>query len=248
MPDMSIQAGGEGRLPNPEGLKSEPVCSLRLDKSTQTGGEGGSPNPEGQIEPGSNSTEKQMNDTSVPEREGQGPGVPSSDGKSTKALKYAAGFGLATTIIGGGAFVAANIIVPGLGFAVGGILANSFAAGMMSSAAIANGGTIAAGSTVAILQSIGATGVAASACLGAGAATAAVGTAVVGATDYMLNGKKVADKETQTDDDNSINQLQKDGGEAGAGIPIGRSGKCVVADESTQTDDGKKFGLFESVD
>lgn len=42
-----------------------------------------------------------------------------------------------------------------LGFTAAGITAGSVAAKMMSAAAIANGGGVAAGSTVAVLQSVG---------------------------------------------------------------------------------------------
>ena len=42
-----------------------------------------------------------------------------------------------------------------MGFTATGIAAGSFAASMMSSAAIANGGAVAAGSLVAVLQSAG---------------------------------------------------------------------------------------------
>ena len=49
-----------------------------------------------------------------------------------------------------------------LGFTGAGIAANSIAAGMMSSAAIANGGGVVAGGLVATLQSVGAAGIAAS--------------------------------------------------------------------------------------
>lgn len=54
-----------------------------------------------------------------------------------------------------------------IGFTSAGIAAGSYAAGMMSSAAIANGGGVAAGGLVATLQSIGAAGL-------SGAATTAV--------------------------------------------------------------------------
>ena len=56
--------------------------------------------------------------------------------------------------------VAAPFVLPVVGFTSGGIAAGSYAAGMMSTAAIANGGGVAAGSTVAVLQSIGAAGLA----------------------------------------------------------------------------------------
>ncbi|NWX06832.1 IFI27 protein, partial [Caloenas nicobarica] len=49
-------------------------------------------------------------------------------------------------------------VIGALGFTSAGITAGSLAAKMMSAAAIANGGGVAAGSTVAVLQSIGAAG------------------------------------------------------------------------------------------
>ncbi|NXH68378.1 I27L1 protein, partial [Hydrobates tethys] len=48
--------------------------------------------------------------------------------------------------------------ISALGFKATGIAAGSVAAKMMSAAAIANNGGVAAGSTVAVLQSIGAAG------------------------------------------------------------------------------------------
>ncbi len=52
----------------------------------------------------------------------------------------------------GGAIGTAGIGAINLvGFKTGGILGGSYAAGMMSSAALANGGGVAAGSTVAVL-------------------------------------------------------------------------------------------------
>ncbi len=62
--------------------------------------------------------------------------------------------------------------IAGLGFCAGGIASGSIAAGMMSAEAIASGGMIAAGGTVATLQSIGAVGLGVagtSAAIGAGA-------------------------------------------------------------------------------
>ncbi|XP_028252180.1 interferon alpha-inducible protein 27-like protein 2A isoform X1 [Parambassis ranga] len=55
----------------------------------------------------------------------------------------------------GGTVVAAPIVLGAIGFTSAGIAAGSYAAGMMSSAAIANGGGVAAGSLVAVLQSAG---------------------------------------------------------------------------------------------
>uniref|UniRef100_A0A8C5N7A9 Uncharacterized protein n=1 Tax=Gouania willdenowi TaxID=441366 RepID=A0A8C5N7A9_GOUWI len=54
-----------------------------------------------------------------------------------------------------GSVVAAPFVLGALGFTSAGIAAGSFAASMMSSAAIANGGGVAAGSLVALLQSAG---------------------------------------------------------------------------------------------
>lgn len=47
------------------------------------------------------------------------------------------------------------MVVAGLGFTSAGIAAGSVASWMMSTVAVANGGGIAAGSAVAVLQSIG---------------------------------------------------------------------------------------------
>lgn len=70
--------------------------------------------------------------------------------------------------------------ITGLGFGAGGIATGSIAAGWMSAEAVASGGLIAAGGTVATLQSIGAAGLGmagTSAALGAGAA---IGASAVG--------------------------------------------------------------------
>uniref|UniRef100_A0A8D3BRA6 Interferon alpha-inducible protein 27-like protein 2A n=1 Tax=Scophthalmus maximus TaxID=52904 RepID=A0A8D3BRA6_SCOMX len=67
----------------------------------------------------------------------------------------------------GGAVVAAPVVLGAIGFTSLGIAAGSYGAAMMSSAAIANGGGVAAGSAVAILQSAGMAGL-------SSAATAAV--------------------------------------------------------------------------
>jgi len=66
-------------------------------------------------------------------------------------------------------------VIGGMGFGTGGIVSGSMAAGMMSAKAIAGGGAVAAGGTVATLQSIGAAG------LGVAGTSAAAGAgAVVG--------------------------------------------------------------------
>uniref|UniRef100_A0A673A0H4 Uncharacterized protein n=1 Tax=Sphaeramia orbicularis TaxID=375764 RepID=A0A673A0H4_9TELE len=73
-----------------------------------------------------------------------------------------------------GAVALAPVALWAVGFTSAGIAAGSYAAGMMSSAAIANGGGVAAGSLVAVLQSAGAAGlpvVANVAVASAGAAT-----------------------------------------------------------------------------
>ena len=51
--------------------------------------------------------------------------------------------------------LAAPALLGAAGFAAVGVTAGSWAAGMMSAAAVANGGAVAAGSTVAVLQSVG---------------------------------------------------------------------------------------------
>nr|XP_060639752.1 interferon alpha-inducible protein 27-like protein 2A [Anolis sagrei ordinatus] len=63
----------------------------------------------------------------------------------------------------GGATIGVPLALGVLGFTAAGITAGSVAAGMMSSAAAAGGGGVAAGSLVAVLQSIGAAGLSASA-------------------------------------------------------------------------------------
>ncbi|KAM4723449.1 uncharacterized protein FYW61_014214 [Anableps anableps] len=88
-----------------------------------------------------------------------------------------------TAVIGGvGAVALAPIVLGAIGFTSAGIAAGSYAASMMSAAAIANGGGVAAGSLVAILQSAGAVGLSATASAvvasvggGVGAGVGAVG-------------------------------------------------------------------------
>ncbi|XP_071503967.1 uncharacterized protein [Diadema antillarum] len=122
-----------------------------------------------------------------------------------KMVRYGVGISALGLGVGAAVCVVGNMIVPGLGFAASGIVANSFAASMMSSAAIANGGGVAAGSAVAVLQSIGATGVAAGTCAAAGAGAAAVGTVGVvageGVTQTVKNGKCYITRSTQTEDE-----------------------------------------------
>ncbi|XP_054986248.1 interferon alpha-inducible protein 27-like protein 2A [Sorex araneus] len=56
------------------------------------------------------------------------------------------------------AVAAVPVVLGAVGFTATGITASSLAASMMSSAAVANGGGVAAGSLVATLQSVGAAG------------------------------------------------------------------------------------------
>ncbi|KAE9009518.1 hypothetical protein PR002_g15595 [Phytophthora rubi] len=95
-----------------------------------------------------------------------------------KTLAVGAGVGAA---VGAAATAAVVPAVQAAGFTAAGIAAESAAAGMMSATATAGGGGIAAGSTVAVLQSIGATaavplGIAAAVVI----APAAVGLGVAG--------------------------------------------------------------------
>jgi hypothetical protein len=66
---------------------------------------------------------------------------------------------VAGAAVGATAVVTAVPVIQAVGFTASGIAAGSAAAGMMSSAATAAGGSIASGSAVATLQSIGALGV-----------------------------------------------------------------------------------------
>ncbi|KAM7138653.1 interferon alpha-inducible protein 27-like protein 2A isoform 1-T1 [Macrochelys suwanniensis] len=80
-------------------------------------------------------------------------------------------------IAAGVAFVGIPVALGATGFTAAGIAAGTVAAEMMSAAAIANGGGVAAGSAVAVLQSIGAAGLPAAAnavIVGVGAAVGAL--------------------------------------------------------------------------
>ena len=85
---------------------------------------------------------------------------------------------LVGTAIGVSASFLAPFAVGLFGFTAGGITAGSTAASMMSSAAIAAGGSVPAGGTVAILQSIGAAGLGFSTKVAIGATSAAVAASV----------------------------------------------------------------------
>uniref|UniRef100_A0A3Q1EXL7 Uncharacterized protein n=1 Tax=Acanthochromis polyacanthus TaxID=80966 RepID=A0A3Q1EXL7_9TELE len=94
---------------------------------------------------------------------------------------------MSSAAIGGGVaaetVVLAPVAVGAMGFTSSGIAAGSYAAGMMSSAAIANGGGVAAGSLVAVLQSAGTCAAGLSAT--ANAAVAGVGAAVGGLASFI---------------------------------------------------------------
>ncbi|XP_072211627.1 interferon alpha-inducible protein 27, mitochondrial-like [Excalfactoria chinensis] len=91
------------------------------------------------------------------------------------AIKAVVGGGVAA----GAAVAGVPLVVWSLGFTAAGITAGSVAAKMMSAAAIANGGGVAAGSTVAVLQSVGAAGLSIGAKLGLASVFGPVG-AVIG--------------------------------------------------------------------
>ncbi|XP_040442173.1 interferon alpha-inducible protein 27-like protein 2A [Falco naumanni] len=65
---------------------------------------------------------------------------------------------IGATVGVGAALLGVPAVISVLGFKATGIAAGSLAAKMMSAAAIANNGAVSAGSTVAVLQSIGAGG------------------------------------------------------------------------------------------
>nr|XP_015825852.2 interferon alpha-inducible protein 27-like protein 2A [Nothobranchius furzeri] len=80
-----------------------------------------------------------------------------------------------------GAVALAPVVLGAIGFTTAGITAGSYAAGWMSAAAIANGGGVAAGSTVAVLQSAAAAGLS----LATKATVAGVGGGVGAAAGYL---------------------------------------------------------------
>jgi len=109
-----------------------------------------------------------------------------SGGLSTKAK---IGIGLGAVAGGAGAIIAAPVVLTGVGFTSAGIAASSWAASMMSAAAVANGGGVAAGSMVALLQSAGAAGLSTGAAASVGGVGAAIGTGIA-AGIAKLTGRK----------------------------------------------------------
>ncbi|XP_036006517.1 interferon alpha-inducible protein 27-like protein 2A [Fundulus heteroclitus] len=84
-----------------------------------------------------------------------------------------------------GAVALATAALGAIGFTSSGIAAGSFAAKMMSSAAIANGGGVASGSLVAILQSAGAAGLSETAVMVVGSIGGTIGAGVVATVDWL---------------------------------------------------------------
>ncbi|CAL1574954.1 unnamed protein product [Knipowitschia caucasica] len=81
-----------------------------------------------------------------------------------------------------GSVVALPVVLGAVGFGSVGIVAGSYAAQMMSTAAIANGGGVAAGSAVAVLQSVAMGGLSTA----ASAAVGSAGGAVAGALALLI--------------------------------------------------------------
>uniref|UniRef100_A0A6V7JAN8 Uncharacterized protein n=1 Tax=Bracon brevicornis TaxID=1563983 RepID=A0A6V7JAN8_9HYME len=111
--------------------------------------------------------------------------------------------GASTVLCAGGAIVAAPFVAGAMGFTAAGIQAGSLAASMMSSM---GGAFTASGSTVAILQSVGATGTVLGSTVATGVA-AGVGGAV-GATASGI-ATAVADS-NQTKSDNDRSEMEKE--------------------------------------
>ncbi|XP_061216581.1 interferon alpha-inducible protein 27-like protein 2A [Neopsephotus bourkii] len=110
------------------------------------------------------------------------------------------GAAIGATALTGVVLIGIPLAVGALGFTPAGIAAGSIAAKMMSAAAIANGGGVAAGSTVAVLQSIGAAGLPLAAKIGLTTTLGPLG-AAVGA--MFSKGKKPPgdDSQNSSDDD-----------------------------------------------
>ncbi|XP_060081782.1 interferon alpha-inducible protein 27, mitochondrial-like [Ylistrum balloti] len=98
---------------------------------------------------------------------------------------------LGLSLLGGVAAVVATPLVLGaVGFTSTGILAGSLAAKAMSAAAIANGGGVAAGSAVAICQSVGAAGLGATGVAAVGSTGTAVTLGTVTAVEKLTQKDK----------------------------------------------------------
>jgi hypothetical protein len=101
---------------------------------------------------------------------------------SSENFRYYTTLATATLLGGVGGVVCVTTAPFALGFTSIGISSGSFAASLMSSAAIANGGGIAAGSAIAICQSVGAAGIG----LVGGSSAFAIGSGVAGGVSYAM--------------------------------------------------------------
>ncbi|XP_042295066.1 interferon alpha-inducible protein 27-like protein 2A [Sceloporus undulatus] len=129
-----------------------------------------------------------MAESSGPQRPNPAKKEPSKEslgklGRMGKGTMIGAGLGLGITVVG------LPLVLGALGFTSAGIAAGSVAAKMMSASAIASGGGIAAGGPVAMLQSVGATGLALSTKLGVTAATSSAGAAIAAAKQPQKPGQ-----------------------------------------------------------
>ncbi|XP_042864095.1 uncharacterized protein LOC122248263 [Penaeus japonicus] len=105
---------------------------------------------------------------------------------SGEKVKCESDYSWLTYAVGGGLVaVVAPFALPAVGFTSAGVAAGSWAASVMSSAAVANGGAIAAGSLVATLQGVAATGVGVAGTVGLASTGAAVGAGVKVAVDVV---------------------------------------------------------------
>ncbi|XP_064078905.1 uncharacterized protein LOC135196208 isoform X4 [Macrobrachium nipponense] len=130
-------------------------------------------------------------------------------GRSSKFWKTA-GIAAGSVIGGLGLVAAAPLALTAVGFTSTGIAASSFATSMMSSAAIANGGGVAAGSLVAVLQSAGAAGISATATGALGAAGAGIG----GGTAFGISklfGRASSDDSSNCNESDSKSKKNDDG-------------------------------------
>ncbi|KAG7226223.1 hypothetical protein INR49_002962 [Caranx melampygus] len=104
-----------------------------------------------------------------------------------------------------GAVALAPVVLGAIGFTSAGIAASSYAASMMSAAAIANGGGVAAGSLVAVLQSAGAAGL-------SGIATTAVagtGGTIGGVLGGLFGLKAFKNKDKKKDEEDNKDNKDK---------------------------------------
>ncbi|XP_008397722.1 interferon alpha-inducible protein 27-like protein 2B isoform X1 [Poecilia reticulata] len=156
-----------------------------------------------------------------PQKQQDPPAQDSADKKSRSGrsngnfLSKPAGkiFIAASAVLGGiGAVALAPVVLGAVGFTSAGIAAGSFAASMMSAAAVANGGGVAAGSLVAILQSAGAVGLSAAASTAVAGVGAGVG-AGIGATAGLLAGSTNNQEEVNKEDKENKDKEEKNDGE-----------------------------------